>query len=73
MVSQAELISKCYHSLVPSLILIFIDSIGPFKKDQHVLFKGRSIVNHTKHFLNDKLQNFDIENLIILLNRPTIE
>ena len=30
MVSQAELISKCYHSLVPGLISIFRDGMGPF-------------------------------------------
>ena len=30
MVSQAELISKDYHSLVPGLVSIFIDGMGPF-------------------------------------------
>ena len=31
MVSQAELISYCYHALVPCLISIFIDGTSPFK------------------------------------------
>ena len=30
MVSQAELISKGYHSLVPDFISIFRDGMGPF-------------------------------------------
>ena len=41
MVSQAELISRDYHSLVPGLISIFFrDGMGPFKKHEQA-FKDR--------------------------------
>ena len=34
MVSQSKLISKGYHSLVPGLITVFRDGMGPFKHTQ---------------------------------------
>ena len=43
MVSQAELIFKGYHSLVPGLILIFIDGMGPFKYIIRIVKNGHKV------------------------------
>ena len=48
MVSQAELISKGYHSLFPGLISILDNSMGPFKYYYYTLFQN------TEFLLDDK-------------------
>ena len=44
MVSQADLISKGYHSLVPGVISLFRDGMGPFNKTYvNIISKKRAI------------------------------